>query len=61
MTTYLRKNIHRFCFQYSLLIPVVVCVPDHHPVPSLEEPDPPCVASVDLGGVTRGVGHGGAH
>ncbi len=60
MTTYLRKNI-QCCFQYILLIPVIVCVPDHQPVPSLQEPHTPRVASVDLGGVTRGVGHGGAH
>lgn len=65
MTTYLKERTAKSSFpiqqQYRLLIPVIVRVPDHHPVPGLQEPHPPCVASVDLGGVTRGVGHGGAH
>ena len=61
MTTYLRKNINCLLFQCSILIPIIVCVSDHHPVPGLQEPHTPCVASVHLGGVPRGVGHGGAH
>ena len=48
MTTYLRNLILGFVYQFSLLIPVIVSVPDHHPVPSLQEPHTSSVASVDL-------------
>ena len=48
MTTYLGNRMFGYVFQYDLLIPVIVSVPDHHPVPSLQEPHTSSVASVDL-------------